>query len=79
MKLHGQHPAEVMVRELSALHSKKPSWKPLQKIVWGDRSVKEPVRPDGTLSHEQQADCLLRQATDPLILFCSFVGWKPWL
>ncbi len=79
MKLMGRHPAEVMVGELKPKHSKKPSWKPLQSIVWGARAIEQPAGPNGTLSCEQQADCLLRQASDPFLLFCSFAGWKPWL
>ena len=79
MKLDGQHPADIMMRELTPKHGKKPSWKGLQKIVWGDRHVQQPAGPNGALSPEQQANCLLQQATDPHLLFCSWVGWRPWL
>ncbi|KAK9839902.1 hypothetical protein WJX74_000152 [Apatococcus lobatus] len=79
MKLDGRHPAEIMVRELTPMHGKKTSWKGLQKIVWGDRAVQQPAGLNGALSAGQQAECLLRQATDPHLLFCSWTGWRPWL
>ena len=31
------------------------------------------------LSVEEQVDVLIEQATDPAILGCTWVGWKPWV
>jgi DNA-dependent protein kinase catalytic subunit len=56
----------------------------LQEIVRGQPGVSKraqiTARGDGkVLSPEEQAECLLDQATDPSILGRTWVGWRSWL
>lgn len=83
MKLAGRHPADVMVAELSSRHAGQKHWHGLTAIVRGDAShnvrARIPGGDDATLSPEQQAECLLDQATDPNVLGRMYFGWRPWL
>lgn len=83
MKLAGRHPADVMVAELSGKHAGQKHWQGLVAVVRGDESHNVRARIPGgdhaVLSPEQQAECLLDQATDPNVLGRMYFGWRPWL
>jgi DNA-dependent protein kinase catalytic subunit len=71
-----------MVDELTAKHSSRPHWAGLKAIVRGDaaHNARARYRESGDiLTPEQQAQCLLDQATDPNILGRTYTGWRPWM
>lgn len=56
----------------------------VQGVVWGDPKANSRARMKGgkagaVLAPEEQAECLLDQATDPSILGRTWVGWRSWL
>lgn len=57
---------------------------PAQAVVQGDARVNRRAQIKGgnggsVLTPEEQADCLLDQATDGGILGRTWVGWRSWL
>ena len=80
-KLAGEHPADIMLQELTAKHSNTAHWPALQAVVKGDanHNYRTTVVSGHKLSVDEQVRCLLDQATDPNILGRSWQGWKPWL
>lgn len=79
-KLAGDHPAQIMLQELTAKHSNTAHWQALQGIVKGDavHNYRSALF-EKKLTVDEQVRCLLDQATDPNILGRSWQGWKPWL
>eukprot|EP00884_Botryococcus_braunii_P014588 jgi/Botrbrau1/2312/Bobra.39_1s0001.1 len=82
-KLEGRHPSDIMRAELVSKHGGKPWWSGLQAVVQGDSAHNARARFDGgpsaSLTPEQQAACLLDQATDANVLGRMYSGWRPWL
>ena len=79
-KLLGEHPAHIMLQELTAKHGSTPHWQALQTIVKGDANHNFRTTVSGKdMSVDDQVRCLLDQATDPNILGRSWQGWRPWL
>ena len=84
-RLKGLHPASVLKDELM---DNQTAWvkdmarrtsKPLEVMVAGleDEERAKVYHRSGHLSPAEQADCLIRQATDPNILGRAWEGWAP--
>uniref|UniRef100_UPI00358ED0A1 DNA-dependent protein kinase catalytic subunit isoform X2 n=1 Tax=Myxine glutinosa TaxID=7769 RepID=UPI00358ED0A1 len=79
-KLEGANPAAITCEELKLGHSASSALHALLAVAKGDPTCNVRARlQDTNLSPEDQADCLLDQATDPNILGRTFVGWEPWM
>uniref|UniRef100_A0A8C4NGJ0 non-specific serine/threonine protein kinase n=1 Tax=Eptatretus burgeri TaxID=7764 RepID=A0A8C4NGJ0_EPTBU len=79
-KLEGANPAAITCEELKLGHSTSSALCALLAVAKGDPTHNVRARlQDTNLSPEDQADCLLDQATDPNILGRTFVGWEPWM
>lgn len=84
-RLQGLHPASVLKDELLDNQTgwvkdmARRSSKPLEVIVAGleDEERAKVYRSSRLLSPSEQADCLIRQATDPNILGRAWEGWAP--
>ncbi|EIE23209.1 kinase-like protein [Coccomyxa subellipsoidea C-169] len=74
-KLEGRHPSAILIAELTPKHSATKHWAALQVPT-----LSAGGNGGGTvLTPEEQADCLLDQATDGSILGRTWVGWRSWL
>ncbi|KAK9832515.1 hypothetical protein WJX81_003666 [Elliptochloris bilobata] len=82
-KLAGQHPAEILITELTARHAGTKHWSALQALVRGDAAHDKRAavlaKGNANLSEQEQAVCLLEMATDAKILGRAYSGWRPWL
>lgn len=84
-RLQGIHPASVLKDELMDNQTAwvkdmaRRSSKPLEVMVAGleDEERAKVYRSSRPLSPSEQADCLIRQATDPNILGRAWEGWAP--
>ncbi|CAK9073978.1 unnamed protein product [Durusdinium trenchii] len=85
LRLQGQHPASILKEELTdnqtpwVKEMARRSTQPLELMVAG---LEEPERAKiyqrgEALTAAEQAECLIRQATDPNILGRAWEGWAP--
>merc|ERR1712113_670472 len=83
-RLLGRHPAAVLKEELGDnphkwVQDQLKSQDGIETIIAGreDEARAEIYQRSGMLSPLEQADCLVRQATDPNVLGRAYEGWAP--
>ena len=81
-RLSGGNSARITMSELqyhSMYASDKEQMQAFEGVVLGPADSVRRALPEGGLTTEQQIDCLVEHAQDPVILGWTFTGWKPWL
>ena len=81
-RLSGGNSARITMSELQYhinYASDKEQMKAFEGVVLGPADSVRRALPEGGLTTEQQIDCLVEHAQDPVILGWAFPGWTPWL
>ncbi|CAN7939151.1 unnamed protein product [Ixodes hexagonus] len=85
-KLEGRHPSYIfrqVLDELKLRKMNKPDFASMERVCLGAQGAESRVRrrfaQNDKLSPRDQVDCLLEQATDPVILGLTYIGWESWL
>jgi DNA-dependent protein kinase catalytic subunit len=81
-KLEGANPKKITINELAVgVVAKFPNYlKGYVRVVEGSAQHNCRARmADGGLTVENQVECLIDLATDPVVLGVTYAGWCPWL